>query len=84
MLHVYCSKGIQRFEGIIQNLNGVLMFEEYHMRVLADVQQARKLMAPFLQAKTLSDLFDKVSPCALTVMNSLQPDFLWSHVLVTA
>ena len=36
------------------------MFEEYHMRVLADVQQARKLMAPFLQAKTLSDLFDKV------------------------
>lgn len=59
-LLVCCSKGIQRFEGIIQNLNGVLMFEEYHMRVLADVQQAQKLMAPFLQASSLSDLFDKV------------------------
>lgn len=36
------------------------MFEEYNMRVLADVQQARKLMEPFLRAESLSDLFDKV------------------------
>lgn len=33
------------------------------MRVLADVQQARKLMAPFSQAKSMPDLFDKVMLC---------------------
>lgn len=56
-----CSKGLQRFEGIVQNLNGVLMFEEWNMRVLADAQQARKLMEPFLLAASLPDLFDEAS-----------------------
>lgn len=55
-----CSVGMQRFEGIVQNLNGTLMFEEYNMRILADVQQARKLLEPFSQAESMSDLFDKV------------------------
>lgn len=55
--------GVQRFEGIVQNLNATLMNEEYNMRVLADVQQARKLLAPFSQAESMPDLFEKVMLC---------------------
>ena len=58
-----CRQGVARFDSRVMLLNSQLMSEEeYNAGVLADVQQARHIVAAFLTADSFKGLLHNVSP----------------------
>ena len=60
-----CSEGSRRFDNQVSLVTGQLMSEVYDAGVLADVQQAQRIVASCLTATTFKGLLDNVS-CACT------------------
>lgn len=62
-----CSEGSRRFDNQVSLVTGQLMSEVYDAGVLADVQQAQRIVASCLTASTFKGLLDNVSCCDHTV-----------------
>ena len=56
-----CSEGSRRFDNQVSLVTGQLMSEVYDAGVLADVQQAQRIVASCLTATTFRGLLDNVS-----------------------
>lgn len=56
-----CSEGSRRFDSQVSLVTGQLMSEVYDAGVLADVQQAQRIVASCLTATTFRGLLDNVS-----------------------
>ena len=75
-----CSEGSRRFDNQVSLVTGQLMSEVYDAGVLADVQQAQRIVASCLTATTFRGLLDNVSHApssayAAEVMNpAVYPD----------
>ena len=58
---VMCSEGSRRFDNQVSLVTGQLMSEVYDAGVLADVQQAQRIVASCLRANSFKGLLDNVS-----------------------
>ena len=56
-----CSEGSRRFDNQVSLVTGQLMSEVYDAGVLADVQQAQRIVASCLTATSFRGLLDNVS-----------------------
>ena len=67
----FCRQGLARFDGRVMLLNSQLMSEEeYNAGVLADVQQARQIVAAFLNAESFRGLLHNVSLTSAMQINN--------------
>ena len=60
-ISLVCSEGSRRFDNQVSLVTGQLMSEVYDAGVLADVQQAQRIVASCLTATTFRGLLDNVS-----------------------
>lgn len=58
---VICSDGSRRFDSQVSLVTGQLMSEVYDAGVLADVQQAQRIVATCLTADSFKGLLNNVS-----------------------
>lgn len=70
---VVCSEGSRRFDNQVSLVTGQLMSEVYDAGVLADVQQAQRIVASCLTAGSFKGLSDNVRSLVACDASSVYP-----------